>query len=231
MITEVGVNGVLTMDLHCGQIQGFFHGCPVSDLNPTSEFAEFAKTKNFDPSNLVVVAPDAGAVTRARRVGDRIGASRIVTILKRRVVANQIESMQLVGEVEGCTCVIVDDMIDTAGTLCKAAEVLKDYGAKEVHAWATHGIFTDPACDRLTKCAALEEIVVTDSIPQDISTKQCAKIKVISVAKLLAEAIYRLHSEESLERVGVEKREEDLQPVENLVEDDEDVEDNINQIE
>lgn len=224
MITEVGVNGVVTMDLHCGQIQGFFHGCPVADLNASSEFAEYAKRKNFDTSNLVVVAPDAGAVTRARRMGDRIGASRIVTILKRRVEANQVESMQLVGEVEGCVCVIVDDMIDTAGTLCKAAEVLKEYGATEVHAWATHGIFTDPACERLTKCDALVEVVVTDSIPQERATENCAKIKVISVAKLLADAIKRLHSEVSLETVGtiatVVQRDETLQPLESLVEDD-----------
>lgn len=227
MITEVGVSGVVTMDLHCGQIQGFFHGCPVADLNSTSEFAEYAATKKFDLSNLVIVAPDAGAVTRARRMGDRMGASRIVTILKRRVVANQIESMQLVGEVDGCVCIIVDDMIDTAGTLCKAAEVLKEYGAKEVHAYATHGIFTDPACDRLTQCDALKEIVVTDSIPQEECVKRCSKIKVISVAKLLADAIQRMHSEESLETVGtlphhVPKRDEDLQPLESLVEEEDD---------
>lgn len=225
MITEVGVNGVVTMDLHCGQIQGFFHSCPVADLNSTSEFAEYVASKNYDTSNLVIVAPDAGAVTRARRMGDRIGASRIVTILKRRVEANQIESMQLVGEVDGCVCIIVDDMIDTAGTLCKAAEVLKEYGAKEVHCYATHGIFTDPACERLTKCAALGEVVVTDSIPQEEFVKKCSKIKVISVAKLLAGAIHRLHSEESLESVGtlphiIPKRDKALQPIESLVEED-----------
>lgn len=225
MITEMGVNGVVTMDLHCGQIQGFFHGCPVADISPASEFAEYVRSKKFDLKNLVVVAPDAGAVTRARRMGDRIGASRIVTILKRRVVANQVDSMQLVGEVDGCVCIIVDDMIDTAGTLCKAAEVLKEYGAKEVHAYATHGIFTDPACERITQCGALVEVVVTDSIPQQQSREKCTKIKIISVAKLLADAIYRMHSEESLETVGqvplfAPKRDEALQPLESLVEDD-----------
>lgn len=201
MIVEMGVDGVVTVDLHCGQIQGFFHGCPIADLNPAMEFAEYAKTKRFDPNSLVVVAPDAGAVTRARRLGDRIGASRIVTILKRRVEANRVDSMQLVGEVNGCVCIIVDDMIDTGGTLCKAADVLKSYGAKEVHAWATHGILTDPACQRIMECDALVEVVVTDSIPQEQNVKKCPKIKIISIASLLAEAIHRIHHEESMEHV------------------------------
>lgn len=203
MITEVGVSGVVTLDLHCAQIEGFFHRCPVVDLKATSEFAEYARSNpSINLNNVVVVAPDAGAVNRARKLADCIGARRIVTILKRRVVANQVESMQLVGEVEGCVCVIIDDMIDTAGTLCKAAEVLQGFGATSVHAWATHGIFTDPACQRITDCSALEEVVVTDSIPQVEKVLKCSKIKVISVAKLLADAIRRLHSEESLETIG-----------------------------
>ncbi|EKG04214.1 phosphoribosylpyrophosphate synthetase, putative [Trypanosoma cruzi] len=222
MITELGVNGVVTMDLHCGQIQGFFHGCPVADLSATSEFAEYAKKKTFNLNNLVIVAPDAGAVNRARRMGDRLGASRIVTILKRRVEANHVDSMQLVGEVDGCDCIIVDDMIDTGGTLCKAAEVLRENGAKEVHAWATHGILTDPACDRITACEALVEVVVTDSLPQVESVKKCSKIKIISIAKLLAEAIYRIHSEQSIENVGEipvpQHHNEDLISVDALVE-------------
>lgn len=200
MIMEMGVNGVVTVDLHCGQIQGFFHGCPIADLNPAQIFAEYGANKKFDLSQLVVVAPDAGAVTRARRLGDRIGASRIVTILKRRVEAGVIDSMQLVGEVDGCTCVIADDMIDTAGTLCSAATLLQKNGAREVHAWATHGIFTDPACARMNNCPALTEIVVTDTIPQAENLTKCPKIKVISIAGLLADAIYRIHNEKSMER-------------------------------
>eukprot|EP00796_Vickermania_ingenoplastis_P006754 gene6754-4846_t len=205
MITEVGVSGVVTLDLHCTQIEGFFHRCPVVDLKATSEFASYARSRQppFNLSNVVIVAPDAGAVNRARKLADCIGARRIVTILKRRVVANQVESMQLVGDVEGCLCIIIDDMIDTAGTLCKAAEVLSSYGATSVHAWATHGIFTDPACQRITDCVALEEVVVTDSIAQDKTVGKCSKIKVISVANLLAEAVRRLHNEESLETVGM----------------------------
>lgn len=200
MITEVGVTGVVTLDLHCAQIEGFFHRCPVADLKASSEFAEYAKEKRFDLANTVVVAPDAGAVNRARKIADSLGAHRIVTILKRRVVANQVDSMQLVGEVDGCVCIIVDDMIDTAGTLCKAAEVLQSYGAKEVHAWATHGILTDPACQRINDCSALKEVVVTNSIPQE--SRECPKIKVISVAKFLADAVRRLHNDESLQGVG-----------------------------
>lgn len=201
MITELGVDGVVTVDLHCGQIQGFFHGCPVNDLNPASEFANYAKTKHSDMSRVVVVAPDAGAVGRAKMLADRIGASHIVTILKRRVEAGKVENMQLVGEVKDMICVIVDDMIDTAGTLCKAADVLKDHGALEVHAYATHGILTNPACDRINKCDALAEVVVTDSLPLEHLLPLCPKLKVISIAQLLAEAILRIHTGESMEHV------------------------------
>lgn len=201
MITEMGVDGVVTVDLHCGQIQGFFHRCPVADLNPSTEFAEYCKGKGFDQHRLVVVAPDAGAVTRARRLADRIGASRIVTILKRRVEAGKVENMQLVGEVNGCICIIVDDMIDTAGTLCKAAENLQEHGATEVHAYATHGIFSGPACQRINDCGALVEVVVTDSLPQEESQKQTKKLKVISMAPLLADAILRIHGEASMEHI------------------------------
>ena len=201
MFTEMGVAGLITVDLHCAQIQGFFHATPVADLNPSMEFAEYAASKNFNKENLVIVAPDAGAVTRARRLGDKIGASRIVTILKRRVEANRVESMQLVGDVKDCVCIVVDDMIDTVGTLVKAAEKLKESGALEVHAWATHGILTDPACQRISDCDALKEVVVTDSIIQERTVASCPKIKIISIAKLLAEAIHRIHYEESMEHV------------------------------
>lgn len=199
MITTLGVDGVVTVDLHCGQIQGFFHACPVADLNPASEFACYAQLKNFDKSKLVVVAPDAGAVTRARKLADRIGASHICTILKRRVEAGKVDAMQLVGEVAGCICVIVDDMIDTAGTLVKAAEMLASSGAIEVHAYATHGIFTDPAHQRIRDCAALVEVVVTDSLPVNVAPD--SKIKVISLAPLIADCIGRIHNESSMENV------------------------------
>lgn len=201
MITEMGVDGVVTVDLHCGQIQGFFHGCPVNDLNPATEFAKYAREKHADLKKLVVVAPDAGAVGRAQALADRIGASHIVTILKRRVEAGKVENMQLVGDVAGYTCLIADDMIDTAGTLCKAADVLASFGASEVHAYATHGILTDPACERISNCDALKEVVVTDSLPVENLLPRCSKLRVISIASLLAEAIQRIHTGESMEHV------------------------------
>ena len=202
MITEMGVNGIVTVDLHCGQFQGLFHGYPMADLTPSDEFADYGKKAHKDLKNLVVVAPDAGAVTRARRLADKIGAERIVTILKRRVEAGKVEAMQLVGSVQDCVCIIVDDMIDTGGTLCKAAtELVTKGGAKEVHAYATHGILTDPACSNIMNCDALVEVVVTDSLPQEAHTAKCSKLKVISLAPLLADAIRRIHSEESMEHV------------------------------
>lgn len=207
MLTTMGVDGVVTVDLHCGQIQGFFHNCPVADLNPASRFAHYATSKNFDLSKLVIVAPDAGAVTRARKLADRIGASHIVTILKRRVEAGKVDAMHLAGDVTGCVCVIVDDMIDTAGTLVKAADMLAEHGAVAVHAYATHGIFTNPATDRIMACKPLVEVVVTDSIPQGPITTKCPKVKVISLAPLLADAIHRIHVEESMESVGTRKAE------------------------
>jgi ribose-phosphate pyrophosphokinase len=205
MITELGVDNVVTVDLHCGQIQGFFHGCPLTDLNPATEFAKYAKDKHPDPKRVVVVAPDAGAVGRAQALADRIGASHIVTILKRRVEAGKVENMQLVGDVDGFVCVIADDMIDTAGTLCKAADVLTAHGAVEVHAYATHGILTDPACERITNCTALKEVVVTDSLPVENLAARCSKLRVISLANLLAEAIQRIHTGESMEKVRQEQ--------------------------
>ena len=201
MITEMGCDNVVTVDLHCGQIEGFFHHCPVANLNPAHEFAEYARKKDFDMAKTAVVAPDAGAVTRAKALADRIGAAHVVTILKRRVEAGKVEEMQLVGEVKDFRCIIVDDMIDTGGTLVKAANVLKENGAMEVYAFATHGILTDPASERINACDALVEVVVTDSLPQQKRQTQCPKIKVISMAALLAEAITRIHTGQSMEQI------------------------------
>jgi ribose-phosphate pyrophosphokinase len=202
MIMTVAADAIVTVDLHCGQIQGFFHQVPLIDLNPATAFMEYANGKNFDVSKLVVVAPDAGAVTRARKLADKLKAKTIVTILKRRAKAGVVEEMQLVGEVTGCVCIIVDDMIDTGGTLCKAAELLAANGATEVHAYATHGIFTHPAADVITACKPLVEVVVTDSLPQAAALRKMgAKLRVIPLAPLLAEAILRIHTEESMEQV------------------------------
>jgi len=147
--------------------------------------------------NVVVVSPDAGGVMRARRVADSLGAHAVATILKRRVQANVIDSMQIVGSVEGQFCIIVDDIIDTAGTLVKAAQLLADSGAREVVACATHGIFSGTALERINN-SVLKEVYTTDSIPQENNSKNCAKLRVLTIAPLLAQAVARLHEEKSL---------------------------------
>lgn len=200
----MGVDRVVTLDLHCGQIQGFFRNIPVDNLLMFPEFATYLMRQPwFDKSNTVVVSPDAGGVERANVLADRIGASHIVTILKRRIEAGKVDSMQTVGNVEGYTCVIVDDMVDTAGTLCKACDLLKEMGAVRVIACASHGILSEPACDRLNACEALEELVVSDSISQHETTRRCRKITVLTMAPLLAQAVYSLHKEASLSSLFV----------------------------
>jgi len=199
LIQSMGVDRVVTVDLHCGQIQGFFRNIPVDNLHMFPEFCQYIRQSTwFDPKTTCVVSPDAGGVERANTVADRLGASHIVTILKRRLEAGKVDSMQTVGNVHGYTCIIVDDMVDTAGTLVKACDLLKSMGATKVVACATHGILTDPACQRITDCAALDEVVVSDSIPQEDAKKRCAKLTVLTLAPLLAQAIGRLHTEQSL---------------------------------
>jgi len=199
LIQSMGVDRVVTLDLHCGQIQGFFRNMPVDNLQMFPEFQNYIrKCEWFKPEETVVVSPDAGGVERANVLADCIGASHIVTILKRRVKANEVDSMQTVGNVKGFVCVIVDDMVDTGGTLCKACDLLKEMGAKKVVACASHGILTDPACDRINKCDALDELVVSDSIPQEEATAKSGKLTVLSIAPLVAETIERIHKENSV---------------------------------
>jgi len=198
LIEAMGPHRVVTVDLHCGQIQGFFHNTPVDNLWAEGEFVDALKKKiEGFKEKVVVVSPDAGGVMRARRVADTLGAEGVATILKRRAQANVIESMQIVGSVEGKHCIIVDDIIDTAGTLAKAAQLLADSGAKSVMACATHGVFSGPALERINE-SVLEEVYVTDSIPQDENFKKCPKLKVLSIAPMLARAIARLHEVKSL---------------------------------
>eukprot|EP01102_Stenamoeba_stenopodia_P021821 TRINITY_DN889_c0_g1_i1.p1 TRINITY_DN889_c0_g1~~TRINITY_DN889_c0_g1_i1.p1 ORF type:complete len:340 (-),score=75.66 TRINITY_DN889_c0_g1_i1:1407-2426(-) len=197
LLETMGPDRVVTVDLHCGQIQGFFHSTPVDNLYAEAELLKYLESKKFPKEELIVVSPDAGGVTRATRIADRIGALGVVTILKRRTVANQVDSMQIVGDVQDKICVIVDDIIDTAGTLTKAASLLKDKGAKIVVAFASHGVFSEPAMDRINQ-SVLDEVCVTDSIPQDENLKRCSKLRVKSLVHLLAEAVERLHHEMSL---------------------------------
>jgi len=198
LIQDMGADRVCTVDLHCGQIQGFFRKIPLDNFVTTQEFVKFIRDRNYDPAKTVVVSPDAGGVERATAVANLLHASHVVTILKRRIEAGKIDAMQTVGDVDGYTCYIVDDMIDTGGTLVKACELLKSMGATKVIACATHGILTDPACERINDCEALEEVVVTDSIPQTRNKDRCPKLTVISLVPLLAEAMMKVHDEKSI---------------------------------
>jgi len=197
LIETMGPHRVLTVDLHCGQIQGFFRDIPVDNLYADDLFILRVQEMKIPNEKLVIVSPDAGGVARARRVADRLAASGVVTILKRRVAANQVDSMQIVGEVRDRVCFIFDDMIDTGGTLIKAAQLLKDNGAESVFACATHGLFSNNAIERIDKAAALQGVYVTDSIPQ---TQHAAskKLVVVSLVPLLSQAISSLHNEQSL---------------------------------
>lgn len=197
LVETCGIHRVIALDLHCGQIQGFFREVPVDHLFAEQEMAKWVKSKNFDLSHLFIVSPDAGGVTRAQKAADLVGAAGVVTILKRRVKANQVQSMQIVGDVKDADCVLVDDMIDTAGTLAKAAALLKEKGARSIRAFATHGLFSGSALQVISE-SELDEVCVTDSIPQHNNLPLCPKLCVASVVGLLAEAICRVHNEESL---------------------------------
>lgn len=199
LIQSMGVDRVVTLDLHCGQIQGFFRNMPVDNLLMFPEFCKYIQRQPwFDQRTTVMVSPDAGGVERANVMADRLGASHIVTILKRRKEAGKVDSMQTVGNVAGFTCIIVDDMVDTAGTLVKACDLLKEMGATRVIACASHGILTDPACQRINDCEALDQLIVSDSISQADTVTKCTKLTVLSIAPLLAQTISLLHKEDSV---------------------------------
>jgi ribose-phosphate pyrophosphokinase len=198
LIETMGADRVVTVDLHCGQIQGFFHHTPVDNLFAEGEFIDTLRLKYPEPADVVIVSPDAGGVLRARRVADKLHAENVATILKRRAQANVIEAMQIVGSVDGKKCVIIDDIIDTAGTLCKAAELLKENGATDVIACATHGVFSGGAAMDRINASCLTAVYVTDSIPQEHNKARCDKLHVLSIAPLLARAIRRIHEEKSL---------------------------------
>ncbi len=194
LIQASGVTRVVSVDLHAGQIQGFFN-IPFDHLYAMPVVLEDYLKKNFD-SSAVFVSPDAGGVERTRAYSKRLNAS-LAIIDKRRERANVSEVMHLIGEVKGKDCIIVDDMIDTAGTLAGAARALQDKGAKRIVAVATHGVFSGPAIQRITD-SPLSEVVVTDTVPLSDLAKACGKIKVVSIARLLAEAIKRIHSSDSV---------------------------------
>ena len=193
MLTSVGVNRLLTMDLHSDQIQGFFD-IPVDNIYATPILLDDLVKQKYE--DLVVVSPDVGGVVRARAAAKVLNAD-LAIIDKRRPKANVAKVMNIIGEVKGRTCVIVDDMVDTANTLCEAAAALKDQGAVKVLAYATHPILSGNAAERIAK-SALDELVVTNTIPLSAISAQCKKIRQLSAAQLLAETIKRISQEESV---------------------------------
>jgi ribose-phosphate pyrophosphokinase len=194
MVAGVGVHRVLTVDLHADQIQGFFD-IPVDNVYSSPVLLGEVWRQKYD--DLVVVSPDVGGVVRARAIAKRLDDADLAIIDKRRARANVSEVMNIIGEVEGKSCVLVDDMVDTAGTLCHAAKALKDHGAKRVVAYITHPVLSGPAVDRI-EASALDELVVTDTIPLRENAQACRKIRQLSVAGLLAETMRRIRDEESV---------------------------------
>ena len=193
MIGAVGVNRVLTVDLHAEQIQGFF-SIPVDNVYGSPVLTDDIERQNY--SNLTVVSPDVGGVVRARAVAKQINAD-LAIIDKRRPTANEAQIMHIIGDVKGKSCLIVDDMVDTAGTLCKAADALKDHGATKVVAYCTHPVLSGPAIQNIAG-SNLDSLVVTDTIPLNEKAKSCKNIRQLSMAKLLAESIRRVSNEESI---------------------------------
>ncbi len=193
LITTAGAQRVLSMDLHAGQIQGFFN-IPVDNLFATPVLIDYMK-KNYQ-DNTVVVSPDTGGVERARAFGKRLGAS-LAIIDKRREGPNEAEVMNIIGNVEGKKVIILDDMVDTAGTVVQAASAMKEAGALEVSVCCTHPVLSGPALDRIEK-SEIKEALVTDTIPLSDRAKNCEKIKVLSVSGILSEAVRRIYYDDSV---------------------------------
>ncbi len=201
LIEAAGVTRVVSMDMHAGQIQGFF-SIPFDHLYAAPVLLEHMRRRfDGDSQNVVIVSPDAGGVERARAYSKRLG-STLGIVDKRRTKPNVAEIMNVIGEVQGKVAILLDDMIDTAGTLTQAANALMDKGATRVFAYATHAVLSGPAVDRIMK-SPIEEVVVTNSIPFGPAAAACPKIRALSVAELLAEAIRRIHSADSLSSLFV----------------------------
>ena len=198
LITASGANRVITMDLHAGQIQGFF-SIPVDNLFAAPVLLEYIKENLKDDT--VIVSPDAGGVERARAFAKRLD-TQLAIIDKRRVAPNQAQAMNVVGDVKARTTVILDDMVDTAGTLIQAAAALKEHGALEVHACCAHAVLSGPAVRRISD-SEIQTLVVTNTIPLGEKAKGCDKIRVLSVSELLAEAIHRCHTGSSVSSLFV----------------------------
>lgn len=193
MMVGSGIDRVLTVDLHADQIQGFF-SVPVDNVYGSPILLDDIARQKYE--DLVVVSPDVGGVVRARAIAKQLNVD-LAIIDKRRPEANVAEVMNIIGDVEGRTCVLVDDMVDTAGTLCHAATALKEHGAKSVVAYCTHPVLSGPAIDRL-KASSLDELVVTDTIPLSAAAQKSGRVRQLTIAGLLAESIRRVNNEESI---------------------------------
>ena len=194
MLTHVGVDRVLTVDLHAEQIQGFFD-VPVDNVYGSPVLLDDIERQRYP--NLVVVSPDIGGVVRARAVAKQLDDADLAIIDKRRPAANVAQVMHIIGDVKGRSCIIVDDMVDTAGTLCKAAAALKEHGAAKVVAYCTHAVLSGKAVDNIN-ASELDELIVTDTIPLGTAASECGRVRVLTIANLLAEAMRRVSNEESI---------------------------------
>ncbi|NLG74948.1 MAG: ribose-phosphate diphosphokinase [Xanthomonadaceae bacterium] len=200
MIASAGVDRVLTVDLHADQVQGFFD-IPVDNVYASPVLlGDIWKQKH---ENLIVVSPDVGGVVRARAMAKRLDDADLAIIDKRRPRPNESEVMNIIGEVQGKTCVLIDDLVDTAGTLCHAASALKKAGANRVLAYITHPVLSGPAVERVSK-SELDELVVTDTIPLSEEAKRCGRIRQLTVAGLLAETMRRIRDEESVSSLYID---------------------------
>ncbi len=196
-LSSVGVDRVLTVDLHAEQIQGFFD-VPVDNVFGSPILVDDMRKKGFNKADdVVVVSPDIGGVVRARAIAKLLDDKDLAIIDKRRPQANVAQIMHIIGDIEGRDCIMVDDMIDTGGTLCKAAEALKEHGAKRVFAYATHPVFSGNAAENL-KNSVIDEVIVTDSIPLDPEIAALPNVRQLTLGNMLAEAIRRLSNEESI---------------------------------
>jgi len=193
MMAGAGIDRLLTVDLHADQIQGFFD-IPVDNVYGSPVLLDDLERQNYE--NLIVVSPDIGGVVRARAIAKQMDVD-LAIIDKRRPKANVAEVMNIIGDVKGRTCVLVDDMVDTAGTLCHAAKALKEFGAEKVVAYCTHPVLSGPAIERLSN-TELDELVVTDTIPLSEAARATGTIRQLTIAGLLAEAVRRVNNEESI---------------------------------
>ena len=194
MLTSAGVDRVLTVDLHADQIQGFFD-IPVDNVYASPMLLGDIWRKKY--ANLLVVSPDVGGVVRARALAKRLDDADLAIIDKRRPKANVSQVMNIIGEVEGKNCILIDDLVDTAGTLCKAADALKEHGALSVNAYCTHPVLSGNALENLM-ASSLDELVVTDTIPLREEIANCGRVRQLSISGMLAETIRRIHNEESV---------------------------------